>query len=1084
QDMDEMDADLLGLSKPSSGAGKTAGKGPGKCDSLGGGMKATGKPPTAEKGEPVPVMEKKPLSPPSASQQQKKSNFEDDPLPGLSSNEEKDTPKKLAPAGTKSSSDKKPDHSKEKELLPPQTPQHTAAPARRRAELTFEDDDDGLMDALGFGSDPKDKKQGKKAEEEELRPARFKLQELLGRDSVAKVLEQPSVGEHREFKLDKKYQKQPEKEEDLDKEDFVFGAYQPTVASVPKGMVRRQSVRFSAENSSEPKPEAHSKPAPPASQSPVRSRRSGSDWLGLKDENFLDSEAPSPEKASPMVCHPSPAAAGQPRSASQLWAAEEAAAKPEPPEENWLTAALARKKAQVQARAQERNVKPMEASGGGLDPLSPVSQLATSTAAAQQAAAHQENKTASTDGSGQVVPWLRTTKQAPAHPLEAVRAEPSRDTSISGVFCVVVQFGQQCAERVPLPHEPTPAPGRSHSIALGHAESPALGLLHERRLGAPTAQGSEDASGCQAALLSSQARVAELESQVRMLELERTQHKLLLEGLQKRHREDLELLENAHRSQVKVMEETYGQREERLRREKEQLMAQLLSQSQDAEQAQAELLAQHQQRLAALEQQSTLELERVRELQRVSIQEMHKDHEEQLQRLRRLKEQEISAVTSATAHTRSLNGVVEQIEKFSSDLHDLFHKIEAMHHSTSQELATEARQRDKQLKVLQDRLLQQQRDMDEEQNRLQEVIAKMEARLSEQTRLLEQERWKAAAEQSKVESLQRSLEEQRRTTSHQLSMERAELERAKSSLLEEQKSVMQKCSEERQKLAAEWAEFHTQQQLSKERMQRDMDRALQMDSHREGTIISLAKEQAALKIRDHELRAREEQLAKDRELLDKAWQELRREKEKVNAAALRIQQREEEIKSMTKLSSQKYKEGERALREARRIESKDQSRLQAVQQQWEQLKQQEQQLQQANTPSASLLSLGLLCQGPEPVLTASFFPFVLGMGQERLSMAQQRRQLEQLREELSLTRNQDLSAPMKGLSSTLYFPPAVRHSPGHIGETLATASPDELQVKLLLLKHQAQQDRAFLEDEQFFLETLKEASYNTSSLSG
>lgn len=62
-----------------------------------------------------------------------------------------------------------------------------------------------------------------------------------------------------------------------------------------------------------------------------------------------------------------------------------------------------------------------------------------------------------------------------------------------------------------------------------------------------------------------------------------------------------------------------------------------------------------------------------------------------------------------------------------------------------------------------------------------------------------------------------------------------------SALLEEQKSVMQKCSEERRKLAAEWAEFHTRQQLSKERMERDMDRALQIDSQREGTIMSLAK---------------------------------------------------------------------------------------------------------------------------------------------------------------------------------------------------------------------------------------------------
>lgn len=44
---------------------------------------------------------------------------------------------------------------------------------------------------------------------------------------------------------------------------------------------------------------------------------------------------------------------------------------------------------------------------------------------------------------------------------------------------------------------------------------------------------------------------------------------------------------------------------------------------------------------------------------------------------------------------------------------------------------------------------------------------------------LDQERWRVTAEQSKVESLQRSLEEQRRLMTQRLSMERAELERAK-----------------------------------------------------------------------------------------------------------------------------------------------------------------------------------------------------------------------------------------------------------------------------------------------------------------
>uniref|UniRef100_A0A672UYE0 Fas binding factor 1 n=1 Tax=Strigops habroptila TaxID=2489341 RepID=A0A672UYE0_STRHB len=744
-------------------------------------------------------------------------------------------------------------------------PLHTVAPVQRR-DLMFEDDGDDLMDALGFGSGPKGD------QKEELWPARSMMDELVGQGAMDKILKQPGKGEHREFKLDKKYQNQPEKEDGWDKEDFDFGAYRPTMASTPNGQLgRRQSVRFSAETSSEAKPEPCHKP-PPASQNPLCTSRNRGDWLGLKDEAFMGSELSSPVKTSPAVSHPSSATARQHRSTSQLLAAEKAAPQPDLPEEeqDWLMALLAHKKAQAQAKTRERNVKLSEA--------------------------------------------------------------PS--------LCL-------------------PLGADGHTTKPLIAESAAPGLLHERRLGAPTSHLYKDASGYHAELLRAQAHVAELESQVQMLEMERTQYKLMLESLQQRHQADLDHLESTYRSRMKMLEDTYGQQEERLRRKKELLVAQLVSQSQDAAKAQAELVAQHEERVAALEQQRMQDLERVRELQRTSVQEMRKDYEEQLQRLKRLKDLEIDAVTSATSHTRSLNGIIEQMEKFSSDLHDLSHKVEATHQTTSQELA---QQRDKQLKVLEDRLSQQQKDMEEERSRLQEVITRMESRLSEQSRLLEQERSRLVAEQSKVELLQHSLEEQRRGMTQQLSMERAELEREKSALLEE-----------RQKL------------------ERDMDRTLQMASQRESSIMSLAKEQAELKIRSHELKAKENHLLRGRELLEEAWQELRHEKEKVNRATLRIQHQEEEIKSMTNVSgASKYEEGERALREARRVESEHQSRLQVMQQHLEQLKQQEQRLHQ-----------------------------------ERLSMARQRRQLEQLREVLPRnpmtlrTTGEDLSAPIRGLSATL-----------------------------------------------------------------
>ncbi|CAM9152225.1 unnamed protein product, partial [Bubo scandiacus] len=455
-----------------------------------------------------------------------------------------------------------------------QTPLRTVAPVQRRKELNFEDDGDDLLDALGLGSGPgRDGRQGKKAEEEEVRPARAKLDELLGRGSMTRTLEEPDLGERREVKLAKEYQKQPEKEEGRDKDDFVFGAYQPTVASTAKGRpARRQPLsRLSAEKKNELKAESFSKAPLSASQSPARGRRNRSGWLGLKREDFFDLELSSPAKASPAGSSPSPAAAGQPGPARQLPAAEEAAAKTDPveEEEDWLIAALARKKAQAQAKAQERTAKPSEVPGEGLHPRSPVSPPAASPGARPQAAA---------------------------------------------------------------------------------AESPALGLLHERRLGAPAAQPHEDATGCQAALLRAQARVAELESQVQTLELARAQDKLLMESLQQRHQEDLDLLQSTHRSQVKVLEETCRQREQRLQQEKEQLA------------------------------------------------ELRREHEEQLQRLKWLKDQEVDAVTSATSHTRTLNGVIERMEKFSSDLCDVLHRVEATHHSTSRELAVGAQMQEKQLK--------------------------------------------------------------------------------------------------------------------------------------------------------------------------------------------------------------------------------------------------------------------------------------------------------------------------------------------------------------------------------------------------
>uniref|UniRef100_A0A673WXG5 Sphingosine kinase 1-like n=1 Tax=Salmo trutta TaxID=8032 RepID=A0A673WXG5_SALTR len=438
------------------------------------------------------------------------------------------------------------------------------------------------------------------------------------------------------------------------------------------------------------------------------------------------------------------------------------------------------------------------------------------------------------------------------------------------------------------------------------------------------------------------------EDEVRSLQLELDQNQMLLESVQQRHKQDTELMENTHRARVKLLDDSAAQREARARQECEDLAERLATVTRIAEQERMELQAQHQRRLAQTQQDRDREVERLRDLQRKSILEMKKDHEDQVQRLKRLKDEEIDAVTSATSQTRSLTVVIEQMEHFSHKLEDLSSRVESTHENTAQGLEQGARQRNEQLRVMQDRLGQQQRAMAEERTRLKEVIAKMDTQLAEQQRQLEKERWRVNAEQAKADSSQRGLDEERRSLTQHISMEREELERAKSALLVEQQQVMQRCAEERRKLAAEWTQFHTQEKQRQDRAEREASRALERDAHREGSIVNMAQEQVDLKLRAGELKQHEAAVAREREALERQREELDREKERLSSTGLQLKTRAQEVEAFSKLASEKYNEGEKALQESRQVESEHQTRLRSIHSQMERLRQQEQHLHQVN----------------------------------------------------------------------------------------------------------------------------------------
>ncbi|XP_078126282.1 fas-binding factor 1 homolog isoform X2 [Sander vitreus] len=1004
----------------------------------------------------------------------------------------------------------KPERSVPSPLASPILKTETSKAAKKRSDVTFDDDKDDLMDALGFDSDknnPKKKETGlwsNKGRSETPQRPRTKLDEILESLTSPRLLERPPTGERKDQPQSQEKQ-QHEKtfsvKEPLLEDDLTFGSYQPTLGSTPEGrQSRRPSVRFSTDEVNPSTPEKKPKPT-----TPTRHRNSA-DWLGLKtkdDHAFSESDAKetltdSPKAPSSPLLERRPSLTGSHATSAAKMPADTPAltenitkqTKPEisksqqkEEEDDWLAGALGRKKAMSVSNSEAKTTKQENvlALGEEMNLESTVSKQVTSQAPRGREDTLTSVKETSTF-LGQPSPTAHST------PVRETRTKQDCPPQLTGplpVHAASISHAQPQPQSQPhhLPsnngsgvqREPsqlqllnpisTIPPGSMWSVPQQNtstavqqqvtlsADSLQQLLLQQQMmqsqllcLGGVVDAGvlqrlkeREQQPGDYPVL---QARIIQLEGQVKTLQLEREQSQMLLESVQQRHKQDMELMENTHKARVKLLEESAAQRETQARQECEDLMERLATVTRSAEQERSELQTQYQRKLALAQQDRDREVERIRDLQRKSVLEMKKDHEDQVQRLKKLKDEEIDAVTSATSQTRSLTVVIEQMEQFSSRLGDISSRVESTHEHTAHGLEQGTRHRDEQLRMMQDRLAQQQKAMAEERSYLKEIISRMDTQLNEQQRQLEKERWKITAEQAKAESTQRGLEGERHALSMQINMEREELERAKSALLEEQKSVMQHCAEERRKLAAEWAHFHAVEKQRHERAERDISSLLEK---REGSIISLAQEQADLKLHTAELKQKEMAVAQERETLERLREELDREKERISSTALRLKTRAHEVEAFSKLAAEKFEEGEGALQEAKRVEAEHEARLRNIHSQTERLRQQEQRILQERMRLSHLQKDTERLQLDTPITSlAQIIPPTLPDAGSVL--------------------------PNPELSSTLNIPPPT---------SFANSQSMALQASLALWKYTAEKDREYLRDEQIFLENLKKKSYRS-----
>ncbi|XP_053299758.1 fas-binding factor 1 homolog isoform X3 [Pleuronectes platessa] len=1045
EDLDDMDAELFAsIKKPSSAPAQTKPFG----------NKVTKNDSTALEHSDEPV--KKPNSAPAASTRDyRKFSFsdcgDDEDLGQNPYNEEDDDPladllDDLLPDETKpeakaSVQPPKPEQSLQSPSASPNFKNRTSA--KTPANATLDDDKDDLMDALGFDSDqnnPRKKETSLWPNKERSEPpqrARTRLDEILESLPSPRLLERPATGERKEQPVSRERQLQEKTtgaEEQRLEEDLTFGSYQPTLGSVPEGrQSRRPSVRFSTEDVSVSTTDKKPKPTTPTSVL----HRNSADWLGLttKDDNTFLEEATktsteSPNAPSSPLLERKPSLTGgqatstarkaveSPAPAKQTKPEGSTTQKKEEEEDDWLAGVLSRKKTVTASNPESKKSKQEDFSDEGEEfDL----ESFVSKPVTSRAPRGREDNVASVKETSPAAQTTPVREETAEQAVPQQNKMPNTSTSVQQQVTFSADNLQQILQQQQMM--------QSQLLSFGGVVDAGV----QQRL-----LDKEHQPGGYSAL---QVRIIQLEGQVKTLQLERDQSQMTLESVQQQHNQDRELMENTHKARVKLLEESAAQREMRARQDYEDLMERLATVTRSAEQERSELQALYQRKLAQAQQERDRELERLRDLQRKSVSEMKKDHEDQVQRLKRLKDEEIDAVTSATSQTRSLTVVIEQMEQFSSRLGELSSRVESTHEHTAHGLEQGERHRDEQRRIMQDRLAQQQKAMADERTYLKEIISRMDTQLNEQQRQLEKERWKVTGEQAKVESTQRGLEEERRSLTMQMNMEREELERAKSALLEEQKSVMQHCAEERRKLAAEWTHFHAHEKQRHDRAEREVGSLLEM---REGSILGLAQEQANLKLLTADVRQKEMAVAQERETLERLREELDREKDKISSTGLRLQSRAQEVEAFSKLAAERYEEGERALQEAQRVEAEHGARLGYIQTQTERLRKQEQRILQERM-RLNLVQKKTERQEEEPHITSlQPIPPVLP----------------------------DSLMPNPDLSATLSTPPLTSN---------ANTQPMMLQASLALWKYTAAKDRAYLHEENLFLENLKKNRSSNNS---
>ncbi|CAF1250114.1 unnamed protein product [Adineta ricciae] len=428
---------------------------------------------------------------------------------------------------------------------------------------------------------------------------------------------------------------------------------------------------------------------------------------------------------------------------------------------------------------------------------------------------------------------------------------------------------------------------------------------------------------------------------VKKLQYENNELRMTLDHIKRQNEVERAMLEEGYKHRIEYIEKSCERRESRLKEENEHLLRQLNDRTQQFENEKSTLILDHQRRLDDLQRDRTTELENLRALQRQTVDHLRREHEQTIQRLKQLKQEELATALDVTTHTRAFESVVDHMEQNAKNIDELRLKLEAKHSSVLSEKEVEARAKEQQLKAYEERLRMQSVDFERERKNLQDLIARLEVHLSEQTKLVEEERWKALQAQKRMEAEKDALSSEQRIFMEKIARERTEIQRGKDQLLEDQKVTLASVYESRSQLAGERAKVEALQKTFQEQKHRDMLQAASIEAEARAQQKVVSEQMARLEKREQEIIKREEALSIERRSLVELKQRVEIEQSTIKNEHEDIKQKLLDIEHANNAIQKEKERLSQLYFELHALDGKNTGRLQQLQQSIQTLRQQE-----------------------------------------------------------------------------------------------------------------------------------------------